>query len=223
MNETRKAVMLPTQKSNNVGDIVMRPSDRRLATINVLTVDDPNRDEAINQHLYIISNDDIKSGDYFICIKNECLQRADDNYEQTCDSDKKVIATTDRTLLKNFNRGGDGGYTLFPLIPESFTKVYINKHNDGEPIFEVDVEMEKYGYCGACRAVGMWHCANADTCGNAQELWRLKTREDGTIILRQSKKYSREEIRKILINYSFAMGLNPIGGAKFDNWFAENL
>ena len=53
--------------------------------------------------------------------------------------------------------------------------------------------------------------------------YRIKTRDDNTVIIHQSKKYSRDEIRKILINYSFAMGLDPIGGKKFDDWFEENL
>jgi hypothetical protein len=57
-------------------------------------------------------------------------------------------------------------------------------HVQNEPTFDVfkqslqqtewDVEiiMEKYGYCEGCRKAGMWHCAHADTCGNAVELER---------------------------------------------------
>ena len=38
--------------------------------------------------------------------------------------------------------------------------------------WDVEIIMEKYGYCEGCRKAGMWHCAHADTCGNAVELER---------------------------------------------------
>ncbi len=223
--------MLPTQKSNNVGDIVMRPSDRRLATINVLTIDDPNRNEAINQHLYITSKDEIKDGDW--CIREYYPQTkgftrvVEQFFRDKADfgdslSREKIIASTDANLFMYLEKF-PGRYPL-PLIPESFTKVYVNKHNDGKPIVEVDVEMEKYGYCGACKAAGMWHCAHADTCGNSQELWRIKTREDNTIIIHQSKKYSRDEVVKLFDKY-LEDSNNP-KWSKYSgiyNWLEDNL
>ena len=48
---------------------------------------------------------------------------------------------------------------------------------------EVEIEMEKYGYCEGCIQAGMWHCAHADTCGNAVELERPKLDNADCLIL----------------------------------------
>ncbi len=49
--------------------------------------------------------------------------------------------------------------------------------------WDVEIEMEKYGYCEGCNKAGMWHCAHADSCGNAVELERPFLDEDGCLIL----------------------------------------
>jgi len=48
---------------------------------------------------------------------------------------------------------------------------------------EVEIEMENYGYCEGCIQAGMWHCAHADTCGNAIELERPKLDNADCLIL----------------------------------------
>jgi hypothetical protein len=50
---------------------------------------------------------------------------------------------------------------------------------------EVEIEMEEYGYCEGCRRAGMWHCAHADTCGNAETRERPKLDADGCLILKK--------------------------------------
>ena len=50
---------------------------------------------------------------------------------------------------------------------------------------EVEIEMENYGYCEGCRKSGMWHCAHADTCGNAETRERPKLDENGCLILKK--------------------------------------
>ncbi len=50
--------------------------------------------------------------------------------------------------------------------------------------WRVIIEMEKYGFCEGCRQAGMWHCAHADTCGNAIELERPKLDSKGKLILK---------------------------------------
>jgi hypothetical protein len=50
---------------------------------------------------------------------------------------------------------------------------------------EVEIEMEEYGYCEGCRRAGMWHCAHADTCGNAETRERPKLDENGCLILKK--------------------------------------
>ena len=49
----------------------------------------------------------------------------------------------------------------------------------------VEIEMENYGYCEGCRKAGMWHCAHADTCGNAENRERPKLDSSGNLILKK--------------------------------------
>ena len=48
---------------------------------------------------------------------------------------------------------------------------------------EVEIEMEKYGYCEGCIKAGMLHCAHADTCGYAETRERQKLDDNGCLIL----------------------------------------
>jgi hypothetical protein len=50
---------------------------------------------------------------------------------------------------------------------------------------QVELEMEKYGYCEGCTKSGLWHCAHADTCGNAVELEKPKLDENDCVILKK--------------------------------------
>jgi hypothetical protein len=50
---------------------------------------------------------------------------------------------------------------------------------------EVEIVMENYGYCEGCRKAGMWHCAHADTCGNAENRERPKLDSSGNLILKK--------------------------------------
>ena len=50
---------------------------------------------------------------------------------------------------------------------------------------DVMIVMESYGYCEGCRKAGMWHCAHADTCGNAETRERPKLDSQGNLILKK--------------------------------------
>jgi hypothetical protein len=50
---------------------------------------------------------------------------------------------------------------------------------------EVEIEMENYGYCEGCRKAGIWHCAHADTCGNAETRKRPKLDLSECLILKK--------------------------------------
>lgn len=81
---------------------------------------------------------------------------------------KKIIATTDKSLN-------------LPLIHDSFLPPFIKAYNEGKAITEVDLEM-----CGGTNDRFI------------QKEWRIKTRPDNTVIIHESKKYSKEEVVKLL-------------------------
>ena len=51
--------------------------------------------------------------------------------------------------------------------------------------WDVEIEMEKCGYCEGCNKVGMLHCAHADSCGYPIETERPKLDANGCLILRR--------------------------------------
>ena len=174
MKKTVKVVMLPTEKATHlIKDIVS----------GILTFDkDGYGDtEYIPQHLYLISDDEIKEGDWYIAtdIKSVIQCNKVTTYihggstQSPKDLAKKIVATTDNTINVNY-----------PIaeIPESFIQAYIESYNNGKPITEVDLEykLDNYNLKGNKRII------------------TPKTRPDNTVIVHQAKMYTRDEVEKLL-------------------------
>ena len=51
--------------------------------------------------------------------------------------------------------------------------------------WDVEIEMEKCGYCEGCNKAGMLHCAHADSCGYPIETERPKLDANGCLILKR--------------------------------------
>ena len=137
-----KVVMLPT---NNDGQgIYLSP----ITTINKIHYTTKRiLNSYIAQHLYIISDDEIKEGDWCYDLKNNCTLQAKSSYEGM--RIKKIIATTD-PLLKieiNGNRGNllpDVSFDInLPQPSQQFIEKYIEAYNKGQQITECLVEYEE--------------------------------------------------------------------------------
>ncbi len=68
---------------------------------------------------------------------------------------------------------------------QTYIKSYIDFLAKEPTEIEVEIEMEKYGYCEGCRKAGMWHCAHADTCGYAETRERQNLDSEGCLILKK--------------------------------------
>lgn len=104
------------------------------------------------QHLYIISDEEIKEGDWFIqttyqgvfkCLKkdNNYIYFNNNSYEPI-DYCKKIIATTDLNLSSIPK--GDTFTKLIPEPSQSFIEKYVEEYNKGNVITDVMVEYEEY-------------------------------------------------------------------------------
>lgn len=122
------------------------------------------------QHLYIISDEEIKEGDYILskfyyedkCVKNRAFNWILTKVREIkngkifsnplsnlegggCSSDSsnsfKVIASTDKLLLPLFNQYSPIEY--LPKIPSSFIESYIKSYNEGSTISKVLVQVVK--------------------------------------------------------------------------------
>lgn len=136
---------------------------------------------AKHQHLYFISNEKIKEGDYYY---NDLFNMADqlikgglvtDDLIQTLNNNKhnrKIIATTDISLG-----------LLQPS--KSFIQAYIKSYNEGKPITKVLVEME---------GIGRMKSGGEFT----PITYKLKINSNNEITIKKIKdSYTREEIEKL--------------------------
>lgn len=225
--ETHKVVMLPREKASHI------VKDYIVGNHNQLTfVNDSNR-LLVNgnyQHLYILSDEEIKDGDWFISPLGNIMQFTDTGMNPVTDVtegengqvSRKIIATTDSSLKSSGMANGKLYGQQFegtkfedkglPPIPESFIKAYIKAYNEGNPITEVQLEYE------------LVEGAEFNTEDSGKMKWseypiKLKLKDDGTVIVHQAKTYTREQLFRGM-EWAF-MHAKSIG--EFDKWIEENL
>lgn len=215
MKKTFKVVMLPTEKATGLC------KDKRATNYpNLLNHHKPNFYNELgtndkwteNYHLYIISDDEIKEGDWYINtaqLPNKVLQHSKEGVEFAKRHNmilSKIVATTDKSLFKD--KENIGGYKqTIPQIPESFIQAYIKAYNEGKPITEVDLEMEIIETTGL----------NLHRNGYNINQFKIKTRPDNTVIVRESKMYSRDEVIRLL-----EKSQNATGNISWSDWLDKN-
>jgi len=225
--KTHKVVMLPTEKASRI-----HLANNKLIYGKELFTDGLT---GRNQHLYIISDDEIKEDDWYVSdngLEQSTILQAKKEYEgfykgkQTC---KKIVATTDKSLKIVIGDSGwkshdDGGwseykpeYKLLPQIPESFIQDYIKAYNEGKPITEVDLEME------------IDYVANATPPTKPMDstVYKIKTRPDNTVIIhiKEDRLYTKGEVENYLRKmYYEATGQSTGHPDGFcDKWIKNNL
>jgi hypothetical protein len=100
------------------------------------------------QHLYILSNDEIKEGNWVIALDTNIVFKcnayeAEKPIKQFKNLYKKIIATTDSSL-EIPDRNGAPQYDPYglPQIPKSFIEYFISEYNKDNVISKVLVEVE---------------------------------------------------------------------------------
>ena len=174
--------------------------------------------KGIAMNLYILSDDEIKEGDwYYDYMLRVVLQATKTSTHNGGNDYKKIVATTDTSL--HTTECVDGSelmdewqgekidlHTELPQLSESFIQAYIKAYNEGKHITEVDLEMDII--------------KNENYTGNGDSLisgYKIKTRPDNTVIVHQSKMYSREELIS-LCKKAYTEGYGDLS-----EWIEENL
>jgi hypothetical protein len=134
MKLKRKVVMLPTnEKAIRKGQIGFVKENTWIGTCSNVELDNiaVNQGDVVPQHLYIISDEEIKVGDW--CIdKNNCIYKQEtDKIFQTFTNSNKIITTTDKSLE-------------LPEPSPEFIDKFIREYNKGNVIEEVMVEYDAY-------------------------------------------------------------------------------
>ena len=184
MKKTVKVVMLATKKALVIGDLIIevdRPNILVKYTGTASFMKTP-----IPQELYLISDDEIKEGDWY--YSPETKQVYNQSNHETSLPCRKIIATTNTSLndsVEPKNREFVKAYNqLLPQIPESFIQAYIKAYNEGSPITEVNVEYEQIKK-REITSIGTMSISNT---------FITKTKPNNTVIIRETKNYNFEDL-----------------------------
>lgn len=200
-----KVVMLPTNEKATIGFLTQKGKERgHLVHFDRLM---PNILDSENQHLYFLSDDEIKAGDWYLkngeSIIVSALGEIVKGDYKNC---KKIIATTDKLEIPyEFDK-----WSIIPKPSEGFIQKFVNAYNSGNPITEVDVEYEEY-------AEGSYGLSD----GEPLILERLKINsKDNTITIKKVKdSWTTQEVINLLQQF------NNDKPGEFDcsKWIEENL
>lgn len=213
--------------------VVMLPTNEKASVIglyidtNNLVFNNPNNKDiprGISQHLYILSDDEIKEGNWKLCLNDnstsQYLSKKSIESDTKCKDCKKIIATTDKSLTKEMYSVSSGKYQEpLPQPSQSFIEVFVEEYNKGNIITEVMVEYEN----NTPKFIPIDKFNSKDL----QDYIKLKINpKNNTISIRKIKdSWNREEVVNLL-NLAWATasayGENT-NSADCNDWIDKNL
>lgn len=178
MLATDQKAQLHSITKNNDRDLVIRVKTETQALFCNRSIESGIRKV---YHLYFLSDDEIKEGDWFINLHNNNILQLKDGKLPDLNKCKKIIATTDESL--NYLEGSNNTKLwLIPKPSDSFIRKYIEEYNAGRQITDVLVEYDI-----------SYHPFNVE-----RYVIELKINSDNTITITKLKDtYSREEVLEI--------------------------
>lgn len=178
-----KVVMLPTKKASNIHSYMYNLGTRK----------EPKQTYQMNgntqisyaQHLYIISDDVIKEGDWLYNLQSKKIRQCfsiEKNRLVYNEYDKKIIATSDNSLAVDIIDIEEYSFDIvyLPQPSQSFIEKYIKQYNKENIITDIMVEYER------------------DEEVTGYEYDTLKVDKDNTITIKRIKDtFGLEEVKKL--------------------------
>ena len=149
------------------------------------------------QHLYFLSDEEIKKGDCKLCLNDNFISQYQSNKsiesDTICKDCKKIIATTDSDLeiYKLFSNKVSADFSYLPRPSNSFIEKFVNEWNKGNKTDKllVRIEMERYN-------------VNVAVDGFR---WKLTVAPDNTITIKplvvKGKVYTTDQVEQLLNDY----------------------
>jgi hypothetical protein len=222
-----QVVMLPTNEKAKEKDIILLKEGNTPSTkTNELAICEfPSANNLgvvwQTQHIYILSDEVIKEGDWYYWSVTNTIQKAVkdslDRLPKTSDGSKKIIATTDKSLkipTENPALHHIGiNEKLLPQPSQSFIEKFVEEYNKGNIITDVLVEYEAMNTTIVNRTYNDFEP-------------KINTK-DNTITIRKVKdSWSREELLHIVEcawNGGAFWGSSKPNSHYFNKWIEENL
>ena len=184
MKKEFEIVMLPTDKQISIGMFgIFLNEITKILSCGVKTQEPVNMPEG-NQNLYVLSDDVIKTGDWYITF----VGGAAEGYPRQCEDTnwnfencRKIIATTDGSLLIKINPTNTQSASLsksykLPNLPETLINGFVKSYNDKKPMTKICLEMVDNGE-------EEWHGSNEDGEPFWNEKIELKINPDNTVVV----------------------------------------
>ncbi len=137
----------------------------------------PYGKQTICQHLYFLSNEEIKEGDWYLywfigeTLEQSRIGQSKQNGFVSKSPHKKIVATTDISLtVKQYGRGEQTSFFPLPQPPDSFLELYTKEYNAGRQIKEVLVKYEDYYPLKQSTLVGQRLFINKDNAINIKSV-----------------------------------------------------
>lgn len=189
-------------------------------------------------HLYFLSDEEIKEGDWYIA--DNTVFRADTKFRENNrnnpngnNGSKKIIATTDSSLRyitgvsnTTINMGDGDEYIPstkpLPQPSQSFLEVFVTEYNKGNQIKEVLVEYEHEGYKD-------WFGYNETELPIWVPNYELKINpKDNTITIKKVKdSFTKAELKEWAEKHKYVWGLyngnTALPYESFMRWIEQNL
>lgn len=220
-----QVIMLPTGSNLEFPYIAQNVFNKQLTIVNSTFAINC---ELQSQHLYIISDDEIKEGDWFINLFNNVIVQAHNwIYVSTC---KKIIATTDTSLTIDCIINKNKVYHL-PQPSQQFIEKYIEEYNKGNIITDVLVEyMQTKLYIkpqNYQQYISQPKELQFPITTDINNIYNLKVNpKDNTITIKKVKdSWNREDVYKIIrkaITDTNKAGFRNIS-MDYNKWIEENL
>ncbi len=210
-----------TKKGTNISGPINCKHSINCITENMVKREGYTVDLDIPQHLYILSDEEIKEGDWFLEPNVDIRPSQYKSGMTLTKDDRKIIATTDTSLLieekdKLHTVNGDN-YIKLPKPTNQFIQQWID---NGYPEF-INVDYESYcTYGDNCPSKGAY--LKQDLC-NIE--YKLKISSDNTIncsFIENNKLYTKDEVIK-LTELAFNVGREYSDNYHYSDFIKENL
>lgn len=206
-----KVVMLPTNEKAKKGDLLLHKEVLMIAPI-------PLGKNAL--HLYFLSDDEIKEGDWWIDLLENRIFQVTEEDVIVAKADglphnefKKIIATTDKSLVVSKDTGIVGIEYNLPQPSEGFIQKFVDSYNSSKPITEVNAEYE----IDIMKA--------SDPKFDLEPFEKLKVDpKDNTITIKKLKDtWTRDEVVTLILQSNLDSHVAREGEFDIMHWIAENL
>jgi hypothetical protein len=219
-------VMLPTDKESKLCFVINTEN----STLTLFEDPMEKGKRFFPQHLYILSNEDLKEGDWFIDLHNLDKPKFCDNQQLANklnlkkEQVKKIISTTNKELTiigRNISYPILGQtITYLPQIPQQFIDYFVSEYNKGNVISKVLVEVEEYDKGYSNKGTSSIPSSFSYWQGMGLKI-KLNQNNEVNILTKQKQVFSREEVIALITKYNWDS--DAANDAWKDKWLEQNL